>query len=375
MIVLLIKVTLLLLAGLLALAASRRSTPAMRHLLCVCALSGSLLLPAAALLPSKVIAIPAGALNAMVVVSSKSGSSGTWSGPSILAILWAAGTAFLVQRLVFGYWRVARMVNGPDVDVPLASGLFRAKISLPREAAEWPDWQREAAIRHETAHIERKDLQANLIANLACALYWFHPLVWSLAARMRGEQEAACDDAVLHSGFDPAAYAEALLAVARNSPSAAMFIPGCSMTTQTNFKSRIVRLLDGTAVRRTSRATLAGIATGFAGILLAVAVLSPVRAEEVHQMGDGVSQPQVIYKVDPQYTEDARRDKISGPVTLSLVVGADGLAHDISVIQPLDPGLDVKAAEALEQWRFAPGVFNGRAVGVRATIVVNFRLL
>ncbi len=375
MIVLLIKVTLLLSAGLIALAAARRSTPAMRHLLCVCTLSGSLLLPAAALLSPKAIAIPTIVLDTLVVGSSKPGHAEAWSWLWILAILWAAGTVFLLLRLILGYWRVSRMVNGSGVSVPLASGLFRPKVSLPREAGEWPEWQREAAMRHENAHIDRKDLQANLIANLACAVYWFHPLVWLLAARMRCEQEAACDDAVLQSGFDPAAYAEALLAVARNSPSTSMFIPECSMTTQTNLKSRIVRLLDGTAVRRTSRATLAGVATAFAATLLVVALLSPARAEEVHQMGDGVSQPRVVYKVDPQYTEEARRDKISGPVTLSLVVGADGLAHDISVIQPLDPGLDVKAAEALEQWRFAPGMFNGQAVAVRATIVVNFRLL
>jgi TonB family protein len=375
MIVLLIKVTLLLLAGLLALAAARRSTPAMRHLLCLCALAASLVLPAAALLPSGVIAIPATAFDAVVVGSSTLRRAEVWSWQSILAVLWAAGTAFLLLRLLFGYWRVARIVRGGGASVPLASGLFRPKISLPREANEWPDWQREAAMRHENAHIDRKDLQANLVANLACALYWFHPLVWLLAARMRGEQEAACDDAVLQSGFDAASYAEALLAVARNSPSSLTFIPGCSMTTQSNFKSRIVRLLDGNPVRRTSRATLAGIATVFAGILLVVALLSPVRAEEVHQIGDGVSPPRVIYKVDPQYTEDARRDKISGPVTLSLVVGADGLAHDISVLQPLDHGLDVKAAEAVEQWRFAPGMLNGEAVAVRATIVVNFRLL
>jgi TonB family protein len=375
MIILLIKVTLLLSAGLLALAAARRSTPAMRHLFCVCALSGCLLLPAAALLPSRAITIPTAALNAVVVGSSKPGHAELWPWQSILAVLWAAGAAFLLLRLLFGYWRVARMVSDSGVSVPLASGLFRPKVTLPRKADEWPDWQREAAIRHENAHIERRDLQANLVANLACAIYWFHPLVWFLAARMRGEQEAACDDAVLQSGFDAASYAEALLAVAQNSPSTLTFIPGCSMTTQTNFKSRIVRLLDGTPVRRTSRGTLAGFATAFAVILFVVALLSPVRAEEVHQMGDGVSQPSVIYKVDPQYTEDARRDKISGPVTLSLVVGADGLAHDISVIQPLDPGLDVKAAEAVEQWRFAPGVLNGEPVAVRATIVVNFRLL
>ena len=172
MIVLLIKVTVLLVAGLIALATARRSTPAMRHLLCLCTLSGSLLLPAAALLPSELIRIPAAALNAVVVGSSKFGRVEVWPWQSTLTLLWAAGTAFVLLRLLFGHWQVARMVNGSGVSVPLASGLLRPRISLPRGAAEWPDWQREAVIRHETAHIDRKDLHANLIANLACAAYW-----------------------------------------------------------------------------------------------------------------------------------------------------------------------------------------------------------
>ena len=60
---------------------------------------------------------------------------------------------------------------------------------------------------------------------------------------------------------------------------------------------------------------------------------------------------------------------------LSVVIGTDGLAHDISIVKSLDAGLDRKAAEAMEQWHFAPGTLNGEPVAVRATIEVNFKLL
>ena len=50
----------------------------------------------------------------------------------------------------------------------------------------------------------------------ACALYWFNPLVWLLAARLGVEAERACDDAVLLAGVPPTEYADSLLAVARS---------------------------------------------------------------------------------------------------------------------------------------------------------------
>lgn len=83
----------------------------------------------------------------------------------------------------------------------------------------------------------------------------------------------------------------------------------------------------------------------------------------------------MIYKVEPAYTEEARKAKIDGSVLLSLVIGADGLAHDISILKSLDSGLDRSAAEALQLWHFAPGTLKGEPVAVRATIEVNFKLL
>lgn len=95
----------------------------------------------------------------------------------------------------------------------------------------------------------------------------------------------------------------------------------------------------------------------------------------VFRVGGGVSQPAVIFKVDPEYSEEARKAKYSGTVMLSVVVDSEGKARDIHVVKSLGMGLDEKAIEAVEKWKFKPGMKGGQAVNVRATIEVNFRLL
>lgn len=93
------------------------------------------------------------------------------------------------------------------------------------------------------------------------------------------------------------------------------------------------------------------------------------------RVGGGVSQPAVIYKVDPEYSEEARKAKYSGTVLLQLVVDVDGRAKNIKVVKGVGLGLDEKAIEAVQKWKFSPGKKNGSAVPVYATVEVNFRLL
>lgn len=95
----------------------------------------------------------------------------------------------------------------------------------------------------------------------------------------------------------------------------------------------------------------------------------------VFRVGGGVSAPVVLYKVDPEYSEEARKAKYSGTVVLQLIVDASGKARDIRVVRSLGLGLDEKAIEAVNKWKFRPGVKNGQPVAVQATIEVNFRLL
>jgi TonB family protein len=95
----------------------------------------------------------------------------------------------------------------------------------------------------------------------------------------------------------------------------------------------------------------------------------------VYKIGGGVSSPQLLFKVEPEYSEEARKAKFQGTVVLYVVVDEKGMPRDLKVVRPLGLGLDEKAIEAVTKWRFKPGYKDGRPVAVAATIEVNFRLL
>ena len=95
----------------------------------------------------------------------------------------------------------------------------------------------------------------------------------------------------------------------------------------------------------------------------------------VFRIGGGVSAPRLTYKIEPEYSEEARKAKYQGTVVLAIEVWPDGTAHNIRVIRSLGLGLDRKAIEAVQQWRFVPGKKDKLPVRVRANVEVNFRLL
>jgi len=89
----------------------------------------------------------------------------------------------------------------------------------------------------------------------------------------------------------------------------------------------------------------------------------------------GVIGPILLHKVEPQYSDEARKAKWQGTVRLQLVVDTNGKPTTIQVITPLGLGLDTKAIEAVEQWLFKPGTKDGKPVPVIAVVDVSFRLL
>ena len=93
------------------------------------------------------------------------------------------------------------------------------------------------------------------------------------------------------------------------------------------------------------------------------------------RVGAGITPPVVEFKVEPEYTEEARAAKYQGAVLLYAEVGPDGLAHNVQVIRSLGLGLDQKAIDAISQWRFKPAMKDGVPLTVQATIEVNFRLM
>jgi TonB family protein len=94
----------------------------------------------------------------------------------------------------------------------------------------------------------------------------------------------------------------------------------------------------------------------------------------IFRVGGGVSAPRVLYMHDPEYTDEARREKVDGTCTLVLIVGPDGLPRNMRVVQSLGMGLDEKAIEAVKQWRFLPAMKDGQPVAVEISVLVQFNL-
>jgi TonB family protein len=95
----------------------------------------------------------------------------------------------------------------------------------------------------------------------------------------------------------------------------------------------------------------------------------------VYRVGGGVTAPSLIAKREPEYTEGARSGGVQGTTVLGVDIGPDGVARNFEILRSLEPGLDQKAIDAVQQWKFKPGTKDGQPVTVRATIEVNFRLM
>lgn len=96
----------------------------------------------------------------------------------------------------------------------------------------------------------------------------------------------------------------------------------------------------------------------------------------IFRVGGGVSAPRVIYQVDPEFSESARRYKFQGTVTVTmdLVVSKDGLPTHIYILSPQGSGLDAKAVEALQGWKFYPAKKDGQPVAVEIAVEMDFHL-
>ena len=163
-------------------------------------------------------------------------------------LIWAAGAGLVLAQLAQGLAMVRRIARtsvpvpaGPvaeaaeaaaetmrvgrpvalrqasaagQVTMPFTYGARRPVLVLPAEAHGWPEKRLEAALLHEMAHVRRHDWPLQVMAHIARALYWFNPLAWLAARRLRAEAEAACDDLVLGAGVPAQDYARHLLDVA-----------------------------------------------------------------------------------------------------------------------------------------------------------------
>lgn len=318
-----------------------------------------------------------------------------------------------------------------EISVPVTFGFRRPTVLLP---ARWLDLdfaRRSAVLYHEVLHVRRNDWALHAAEEVILALAWFHPAVWWLVAEIRLAREQVVDQLVVGITGAPKEYAEVLLAFAGIDAN----IPAPAFMHKGHLARRIQSILQEANMTRsrllvyfasiTMCLAVAGVLTvwafplesvrsnlvvpggpdagivggviggipggvsggGIVGVVggvpggisggVAGGVVGGVPAaagSRIYRVGGDVSSPKVVFKVDPEYTHEARDAKIQGTVVVQTEIHTDGRAHNTRVIRSLDPGLDHNAIDAISQWQFEPGKKDGQPVAVQATIEVNYKL-
>jgi beta-lactamase regulating signal transducer with metallopeptidase domain/HEAT repeat protein len=338
LVLLLLKSTVLLLAGAAAVAVLRAASAGTRHRVWLATLAGVVALPILGAGPVRIpvptwtvglsaVPVPAAldhesrhaaaasdgeaAIAAIPAPPTGPATSGpTWSfdvSPiTLLLELWAAVSAMLLAGLLVATLaarrlvRTARPLDDPHwtrlllelsdrldladppallesgrAAVPFAYGVLRPAIVLPPGAEKWSEERKSVVLLHELAHIRRRDLLSHRLSGVACAVYWFHPLVWMAARRLRAESEKACDDFVLRCGTRPSDYAGHLLDLLSHVRVQAPG-PALPITRTKEFEGRLLAILDP-ARRRSAWRAEAALLGALGLVFVTVAIATPVR--------------------------------------------------------------------------------------------------
>ncbi|HWK10220.1 MAG TPA: M56 family metallopeptidase, partial [Vicinamibacterales bacterium] len=229
------------------------------------------------------------------------------AGPATVFAIWLLGACAILARLVLGVvavqWmsrRTERVKDAPWLPqaralaselgispritflrsgraaMPMAWGVFRPAVLMPADADNWPAERLRIVLLHELAHVKRRDCLTHLLAQVACAAYWFNPLAWIAARHVRTERERACDDLVLAFGTRGSDYADQLIEVARvmRSGRFPVVLAGASlaMAHRSQLEGRLMAILDP-SVPRTG---VSRLRTAVATAVFAVAVVLPL---------------------------------------------------------------------------------------------------
>jgi beta-lactamase regulating signal transducer with metallopeptidase domain len=261
---------------------------------------------------------------------------GSWGWLDALPVVWAMGSCVFILRLIASRWMLGKIerqatVIGPsehlatihlsfaraleaacsqfgvrrsitllflrDRTIPLVWGILRYRLLLPAAARHWSDEQLRSVLLHELAHIKRRDTMSQPLAQIACALHWFNPLVWLAAWRLGVECERACDDLVLASGVRPSAYAGHLLEVVTGFSSAGWTqAGGLAMARKSSLERRLVAVLSHQLNRRGVSAALTFIA-----IVIAVGIVVPIAMLRAAEEKSGEKPKPAVTAMKPKH--------------------------------------------------------------------------
>ena len=175
-----------------------------------------------------------------------------------------------------GLRREITLLTSAEVDTPVTWGWLRPVVLMPSEAAAWCLVRRRLALAHEMAHIRRNDWLAQMLAHVACSVYWFVPMAWMARRRMRLESEKACDESVVELGTRPSEYASHLLEMSESlQPGPLAAVATLTTRHRSQVEARIMSILSFKRPIARKRLVLTAALAGMAGLILPVSSVIP----------------------------------------------------------------------------------------------------
>jgi hypothetical protein len=196
-----------------------------------------------------------------------------------------------------GLARAPRVLVSPRIAIPVAWGALRPAVLLPDDARSWSPERREIVLLHELAHVRRRDCATQALAHLACALYWFNPLAWVAASRLRLERERAADDCVLAAGARASEYADHLVEIARavrGGRAALSRSAAAAIASKSQLEERVRAILDVDRGHRT-----ASRAASLAIVVVAAAAVVPFAAAHPFAAPVAIPSPEAVDAAPP----------------------------------------------------------------------------
>jgi hypothetical protein len=225
--------------------------------------------------------------------------------------------------------------------MPVTCGVLRPAIVLPEESEAWTEERKEAVLLHELAHVRRGDLATHLIAWVACSLYWFHPLVWIAARRLRHESERACDDLVLGAGTRASEYADHLLDIVRTAGRGRAPAAAVPMAQKSSFEGRLLAILEPTVDRKAlSPRMKVAVGAALALVVLPLAAMAPappgLAGVEGSRMADGIDDPMDPTAIPLHDKESKSSSNTNSSTSTSVSEGeAFGLVEALDGVGPI----------------------------------------
>jgi len=298
---------------------------------------------------------------------------------------------------------------------PATFGFFRPVILFPAGFLKMEPSAQKAIALHELLHVERRDWLWNLLEEMVLTLLWFHVPLWWAVRNIRLSREQVVDAEAVRRSNARRPYLKALLEMAQLKPLAES-LPAPLFLRESQLAERVALLMKEVHMSRTrltvSILTAAGVlliagasviwafplrtsapppevpeissATGAEnGIVSETRSLGSSVAEavsgqkniKVYKVGGKVQAPMPIYKPEPQYTHQARKNHLIGTLRLWVVIDAKGRVISVKeVSKPLGQGLDESAINTVRTWKFHPATRDGVPVPVRVHVEVTFKI-